>query len=341
MNKYLPLMLLIILMVMTIACPYHSTNRNTMNVQPSEDVEVDSRVPEDAETSHPRIVMITIDGVRWQDIFVGPHLYPLIYKGKAISARDLLPNLYQHFVDEGMVVGRDSPFLATGPAHISLPGYLEIMRGHPSFDCQTNDCEPKIEETMADLFETSAVFGSWDTIRKTVGKNSDKFVVNCGRNYRSAGWKQLGLPDSTSFPEYWDPLYRPDSLTQQAVLDYLKNNNPQFLWVSLGDTDEWAHAGNYDKYIESLVEADKFVGQMVNQLSSKDTTFIITADHGRSKDWRSHGWDVESSKDWLMLSGRKVPKKGFVKYDGTKRLSDILPTVRHLLTNVANKDSLL
>jgi hypothetical protein len=215
--------------------------------------------------------------------------------------------------------------------HISLPGYLEIMRGHPSFDCQTNDCEPRVEDTMADLFETSAVFASWETIHKTVGRNHDKFVVNCGRHYRSAGWKHLGLLDNSKFPEAFDNEYRLDKFTKEAVFDYLQNNNPQFLWVGLGDTDEWAHAGNYDNYIDALIDADKFVGQIVSQLSSPDTTFIVTADHGRGIDWRNHGSDVQSSKDWVMMTGRNVPKKGFVKYSGIRRLSDILPTVKYLL----------
>jgi hypothetical protein len=291
----------------------------------------------------PRVILVTIDGVRWQDVFNGTD--PILYKGKTIPARELLPNLYGSFADHGMVVGRDSTFVATGPAHISLPGYLEIMRGHPSTDCQTNECEPKLEETMADLFETSAVFASWDTIRKTVSKNPDRFVINCGRNYRSQAWKNLGFKDDVTFPEFFDPWYRPDDLTKKAVLEYLEHNTPQFLWVSLGDTDEWAHAGNYQKYLESLVDADKFVGQMISwanaQPCAKDFTFIVTADHGRSLHWQDHGWDAESARDWVMIYGRSTPAEGFVHYNRTKSLSNILPTVKSLVSGKRERGSLI
>lgn len=293
---------------------------------------------ESVPINSPKVILITLDGVRWQDVFEGTD--PLLYDGKIVSSRELLPNMYRYFVDQGMVVGKNSPFVATGPAHISLPGYLEIMRGHPSTDCQSNECEPKLDETMADLFETSAVFASWDVISKTVSKNSNKFVINCGRNYRTPRWKEAKLKDNTKFPEYWNPLYRPDNLTQLAVLEYLQHYEPQFVWISLGDTDEWAHAGNYKQYIASLVEADKFIGQMIAQTNSNDYTFIITADHGRGLNWRHHGWDQESAKLWLMMRGRSIPAKGFVSYSETKSLSNILPTVKEL-TGKHNPNSLL
>ncbi len=301
--------------------------------------------PDPARVPSPKVMLITLDGVRWQEIFNGTDTF--MYHGKKMTARELLPNLYYHFVDGGMVVGKDSMFVATGPAHISLPGYLEIMRGHPSTDCQDNDCEPRLkEETIADLFKVSAVFASWDTIRKTVGQNADNFVVNCGRNYRSTGWKKMELDDNQTFPEAWgDPIYRPDDLTEKAAVDYLQYYSPDFIWISLGDTDEWAHHGDYDKYIEALQQADQFVGMAIQMIKSapdgSDFTFIVTADHGRGLNWHHHGWDIESARDWLMMSGRGIPRNGFVSYKEKKSLSNILPTVKQLVTGVHTKNSLL
>lgn len=291
----------------------------------------------------PKVVLITVDGIRWQEIFNGTD--PILYHGKQMSARELLPNMYYQFVDRGMVVGKDSMFVATGPAHISLPGYLEIMRGYPSVDCQENDCEPRLKtETVADLFDKSAIFASWDTIRKTV--NNDNFVINCGRNFRSTGWKKAELEDNQNFPEVWgDYLYRPDDLTEKAAIDYLQYYSPDFFWVSLGDTDEWAHYGDYDKYLESLQQADKFIGMVIEMVKSTeeggDYTFMVTADHGRGLNWQSHGWDKESARDWLMMAGRGIPAQGFVTYPAKKSLSNIYPTVKHLVTGVHTKNSLL
>ncbi len=284
----------------------------------------------------PKIVLITLDGVRWQNIFNGT---------ESLSARELLPNLYNIFVDQGMVVGRDSSFIATGPNHISQPGYLEIMRGYPSFDCQTNNCNATLDPTIVDLFEEPAVIASWDTICKTVGQKVDAIPANCGRSFRSAGWNRTALYDNKDFPEEHDSGYRPDEFTARAALEYLQYYGPQFIWISFGDTDEWAHAGDYNRYIEALKQNDRYVGLIFDRIQSgsgaQDFTFIVTGDHGRGNDWRHHGLDFESAKLWLMMSGRGVPKRGFVSYGETKSLSNVLPTVKELVTGIHNKDSLL
>lgn len=336
---------LILLIVLIILIPFHELGCVPNAAPPQTPVVILDIPPLPPRSTTPKVVLITLDGVRWQEIFNGTD--PILYQGQAMEAKELLPNLYYQFVERGMVVGKDSQFIATGPAHISLPGYLEIMRGYPSVDCQTNDCEPRLKtETMADLFNKSAVFASWDTIRKTIGKNTDKFVVNCGRDFRSTGWKKAELEDNQSFPEVWgDHLYRPDDLTEKAAIDYLQYYSPDFFWISLGDTDEWAHAGDYDKYIEALQQADKFVGMVIEMVKQaedgKDFTFIVTADHGRGLQWQSHGWDPESARDWLMMSGRGIPAQGFVTYPVKRSLSNILPTVKELVTGVHTKNSLL
>lgn len=336
-------MRILLLIALVLLVPFHEV----ACIPPSSPVVTVEPIPPPppARESKAKVVLITLDGVRWQEIFNGTDFF--LYKGKMVPARELLPNLYYHFVDGGMVIGKDSKFIATGPAHISLPGYLEIMRGHPSTDCQENDCIPRLkEDTMADLFDKSAVFASWDTIRFTVGKNTNKFVVNCGRHFRSQGWKDAELEDDQKFPVAWgDPIYRPDDLTEKAAIEYLQYNSPDFIWISLGDTDEWAHYGDYNGYIEALKQADKFVGMVVQMVKTgedgQDFTFIVTADHGRGLDWRHHGWDIESARDWLMLSGRGIPRKGFVRYSEKKSLSNILPTVKELTTGVHTKNSLL
>jgi len=333
-----------LLLSLMLAVPYHTVGEQLtpkLYEEPVLTVEEESQITEalqvpSAITEH-KVVLVTIDGVRWQDVFNGTN--PAMTKQK-IKAPELLPNLYHYFVDNGLVIGKKSLFVASGPAHISLPGYLEIMRGHPSHDCTTNECEPKLTTTVVDMFDNAAVFTSWETIRKAVSNNNDKYVVSCGRNYRSEGWKKLELVDDTTFPQAWDPAYRPDETTQRAVLEYLKKYTPQFLWVGLGDTDEWAHAGRYDEYIAALVSADKFIGDLIKHFDS-DTTFIVTADHGRSNNWTFHGWDAESARDWIMMGGKKVPQKGFVKLPKTRALSNIFPTIKQLVTDQPVPGSLL
>lgn len=47
-----------------------------------------------------------------------------------------------------------------------------------------------------------------------------------------------------------------DSLEFHAALEYFKANHPRVFYVSLGETDEWAHMGRYDEYLAAARRAD-------------------------------------------------------------------------------------
>src|SRR5262245_1253105 len=68
-----------------------------------------------------RLVLVTLDGVRWQDTF-GAH------------ARELLPNLYGRVIDRGVALGAATPLSASGPNFVSLPGYRELLSGRADRD---------------------------------------------------------------------------------------------------------------------------------------------------------------------------------------------------------------
>lgn len=246
----------------------------------------------------PNTILVTIDGVRYQDIY-------------ADNARQQLPNLYKDFVDQGIAAGKLSPMVASGPNHISLPGYLEITRGHPSIDCQTNECNPKIDRSVFNLFEKPAVFSSWDVIHRTVPPFSKTYA---------------------------DTVTRLDVETMSHVLHYLTSNNPDFLWVSLGDTDEWGHANNYSQYLTALEDADRFIGLLVTIYPNSN--IIVTCDHGRNNNFRDHGYGKESERVWLMMRGPTVPHKGLVK---TKPLclSNIYHTIADLQSGNLSSNSIL
>lgn len=257
----------------------------------------------------PEIILITLDGVRWQEIYQGTD--SLLYKDK-ISSRELFPNLYNRFVDQGIAIGATEPMVASGPNFISLPGYLEITRGYPSSDCQTNSCDPILHESIFFWFNSAAVFSSWQNIRKAV-PNKDYIYIDI------------------------ESKYRKDYLTEKAAIDYLNCHDPNFIWISFGDMDEWAHANNYNNYLESLKYADKFIGVIVNKYPNSN--IIITTDHGRSYDFKSHGRDKVSQRVWLMMRGPRIPSKGLVNIKSS--LSDINPTILDIKNNFESKQSIL
>ena len=169
----------------------------------------------------------------------------------------------------------------------------------------------------------------------------EKYIINSGRNYRTSKYQALPIEDNQSFNNnvgHFD--YRPDEFTIQTTLNYLNIEKPEFLWVSLGDTDEYAHLGNYEKYISALRKADHFIGEMIQQYD-ENTVFVITTDHGRSKDWTSHGYDSESSRVWLMMYGKNIPVNHFVKFNQTKSLSNLMPTILKITHGINSEDSLI
>ena len=63
----------------------------------------------------------------------------------------------------------------------------------------------------------------------------------------------------------------------------------------------------------------------------RHTTVLVTADHGRARNFADHGPRFpESGRVWLVAAGADVAQRGFV--DASRHtLSDVAPTIRALL----------
>src|ERR1700758_2864728 len=84
------------------------------------------------------VIIVTIDGVRWQEVFGGvdeqlAHSAGMS-KCEVLAGGELMPNLHRHFVDRGVVIGAPGygQMEASGPNFVSLPGYEEIFTGRTS-----------------------------------------------------------------------------------------------------------------------------------------------------------------------------------------------------------------
>src|SRR5262249_17750956 len=107
--------------------------------------------------------------------------------------------------------------------------------------------------------------------------------------------------------------------------------------IGLGDMDEYAHKNDYRDYIASMQAADRTIGDVMNAVDAmgergKRTTIMVTADHGRSDGFRSHGGDSpESARVFLIAAGGDIAQKGFVDAPKKRYLADVAPTMRNLL----------
>ena len=112
-------------------------------------------------------------------------------------------------------------------------------------------------------------------------------------------------------PRVWDgePF---DAITFRTALEFVKARKPRGLYVSLGETDEWAHAGHYAAYLDAAHRADTYISMLWNLLQSMpeyrgSTTLIFSPDHGRGEapvQWKDHGEKVPDSKYiWMAFLG--------------------------------------
>jgi phosphopentomutase len=120
------------------------------------------------------------------------------------------------------------------------------------------------------------------------------------------------------------------------ALRYLARERPRFLFVGLGEPDEYAHADDYGGYLASLRAADRVLGAIDDVFErtgawSRGALVFVTTDHGRGNDFRFHGADVpESGRIWLLALGEHVSRPSFPPAWQTHHLADVAPTIRLL-----------
>src|SRR5204862_4287990 len=104
-----------------------------------------------------------------------------------------------------------------------------------------------------------------------------------------------------------------DVFTQYAAIHYLQTKKPRVLYISYGETDEWAHSGQYRDYLNAANMVDKWIHDIWNFVQSdpaykNNTALFLTVDHGRGdakkEEWTSHNKDIKDSYQiWFAAMG--------------------------------------
>lgn len=295
----------------------------------------------------PNVILVTTDGLRWQDVFSGADAKLMtpaegVAKPEALKKtywrdspeerrRTLLPFLWGTVAREGQIYGnrwRQSSVRASNGLSFSYPGYNEMLAGFPDPRIDSNKKRSNPNSTVLEWLNRKprferrvAAFCSWDVFPFILNRERSGLLVNAGweptdeRPLREAA--ELGEQAGREIAEPWGAS-RFDVLTFQAALEHLTRRNPKVLYVSLGETDEWAHAGRYDEYLTAARRADGFVKRLWETAQSLpgyrgNTSLVITTDHGRGEGqaWRDHGAKVPGSEDiWLAVLGPRTPALG-------------------------------
>lgn len=275
-------------------------------------------------TAAQNVVLVTLDGVRWQEVFYGadnslinntdfvkkPEQLKTQFWAKTANERQqlLMPFLTQVVAKKGIIIGdraNGSTMSVSNPWYFSYPGYNEILTGEVDENINSNNKVLNPNKTILERLDklpefkdSTALFGSWDVF---------PYIVNTKRSnvYVNAGFMSIEENLFTDAPllnalqnEIPSPWYnvRLDSFTYRFAKAYMLAKKPKLLVISLGETDDFAHDGHYDQYLKSARQSDAFIKDLWATIQTtagykNNTTIIITTDHGRgnnANDWQHH-----------------------------------------------------
>lgn len=311
----------------------------------------------EAGAGPPTVVLLALDGVRWEDVFLGVEADLAeeqgLAPGEVLSARELMPNLHALIETTGTALGapeRGHGVFVAGPEPFSLPGYLELLTSRKDTGCTTNGCAPTTLPTLADDFRAQsgpddvAVISSWEGIERASARDPSAIIVSTGRS-RGSNLDRLrydpqaaALLDAgaKSGPTPGHGDFRRDKQTAEIALRYLAVRKPHFLFLGLGETDEYAHRDDYRGYLKALQHGDAVIGRVLETLhdlrrEGRRTTLFVTTDHGRAAEFIRHGGDApESARVWLVAAGHGIAARGLAATEAARTLVDLSQTIRHV-----------
>jgi hypothetical protein len=240
-----------------------------------------------AELRSRNVILITADGLRWQDLFHG--IDPLLAPEKSVSvdpaSKDadgrrarfanreaLAPFFWITIAKNGVVLNNVN---ITNSFRVSYPGYSEILTGRATDDVITGNID--VQQPNETVLE----------------------FLKC----------KLSLAKDRVALSPWDEA-RHDAFTFELALDYLKKQHPRALAISFDETDDWAHAKRYDRVLDMIHATDGFLNRLWTTIQGMpeyrdSTTLIVTSDHGRGSslsDWSGHGSKVQGAdRIWMAL----------------------------------------
>ena len=331
-----------------------------------------AQVPTEHKTQN--VIVVMMDGMRWQEVFrgadaeliktLGPkwlgHPDELAaeaekqyWRSTAAERRQaLMPFLWNVVASQGQIYGnRDlgSDSHVINGLNFSYPGYAETLTGIADPRVNSNDNVPNPNKTVFEWLNSKpgyagevAAFGAWGTFNGIFDKEHCGFVVNAGYDPLTAipatpELTQLNVLKSESARLWSDEPF--DPLPFHTAIEYIKASKPRVLFVGLGETDDWAHAGSYPEYLIAAHLNDAYISQLWQLVQSmpeyKDkTTFIILPDHGRGEgeEWTTHGEKVPASKEtWMAFLGPDTRALGERNHGPAVTESQIAATVADLL----------
>ncbi|MBX3733603.1 MAG: alkaline phosphatase family protein [Verrucomicrobiae bacterium] len=295
-----------------------------------------------AELKTRNVIFISTDGLRWEEVFRGAEELLLSKEWGGINDTNrvrrewwrptpeerrevLFPFLWGVVAQQGQLFGnRDagSEVRVTNGRNFSYPGYNEFLTGRADPAIDSND---KVLNANTNVIEwiggqpgfegRVAAAVNWEVLPWILNAPRGGFPVWSGFDV-PPGTQRMTVPSLlTDLAEHsltvWQGVLL-DTFVRGAALHALETLKPRVLYVSYGETDDWAHEGNYERYLRAAVNFDRFLGDLWTACQSlpeyRDrTSLVITTDHGRGPSpvaWKSHGREIPGSVFmWMAVLG--------------------------------------
>lgn len=317
-----------------------------------------------AQETSENLVLVTLDGVRWQEVFGGVDLALIederftsepedlkeTYwrEERADRRKQLFPFLWSVIESQGVLIGdreRESYVEVTNDWWFSYPGYNEILTGRADPAIDSNDKKWNSNVTFLEILNRLEkfnnrvlAFGSWDVFPYIINTQRSGVPVNAGFSIEApAATEEIQWLNeiSAEAPRLWSTV-RVDFLTNGYAMEALKSKNPRVIYIAYGETDDFAHDGSYDRYVDAAYRTDQMLSRLWTWLQASPfyrdrTTLIISTDHGRghtAESWKSHaspggsntlgmmdspGGIPGSNEIWLAAIGPSIKSDGLVK----------------------------
>lgn len=286
------------------------------------------------------VLLVTQDGLRWQEVFGGAQEALIdtkdgesrqeFLRNTAEARREaLMPFLWTVVARQGQIYGnreKGSPAQVTNGKKFSYPGYNEFLTGSPDPRIDSNDKVPNPNVSVLEWLDQQssfkgrvAAFGTWDRLPYILNRERSGLYIVAGEEPirdEPLTERQTAINDlKRDTPEPWEgnPF---DSFSFQAALEHLRRHRPRVLYLMLGETDEWAHEGNYRQYLLATRRTDRFVRalwEVAQQISPGRVSLVFTTDHGRGDgpEWKDHGEKVDGAENvWIAVMGPQVASLG-------------------------------
>ena len=293
------------------------------------------------EDDSSKVFLITLDGLRWQELFTGTdsllvtnskfvkdtaRLKEKFWKDNYKSRREtLLPFFWNTIAKNGTIYGNrkyENYVNLTNTHGFSYPGYNEILCGYADDEnINTNDKNLNENQTVLEYLNKTkefegkvAAFASWDVFPYIINEERCGFPVNAGFEPVTTNPTDKELLLNKIQAETHSPWHnvRLDVFTHNYALEYIAKKHPKLLYIGYGETDDFGHDGDYDFYLQSAQRTDNFIKELWDTVQADPfyrdkTTFVITTDHGRGSEpletWKDHGFGLKYHGKTFNIKG--------------------------------------